>query len=46
LKKADLIFETKIKNFVFYELNTTVLDDLLLWIGQFKREAVTVEGCL
>ena len=24
LKKADLIFETKFKNFVYYELNTSV----------------------
>ena len=36
LKKADLIFETKNKNFIFYELNTTVFDDLLLWINQFR----------
>ena len=25
LKKADLVYETKQKNFVFYELNTSVL---------------------
>lgn len=43
LKKADLIFETKAKNFVFYELNTTVLDDLLFWISQFKKTEVSAE---
>jgi DNA-binding transcriptional ArsR family regulator len=37
LKEADLIHETKFKNFVFYELNTTVFDDLILWIKQFSR---------
>jgi len=36
LKSADLVFESKMKNFIFYELNTTVFDDLLLWISQFK----------
>jgi len=46
LKKADLIFETKVKNFVFYELNTTVFDDLLFWIGQFKTESKFDEGRL
>ena len=38
LKQADLITETKVKNFIFYELNTTVFDDLVLWIKQFSRE--------
>jgi len=38
LKQADLIFETKVKNFVFYELNTSVFDDLLLWVKQFSKE--------
>ena len=37
LKKADLIFEAKVKNFVFYELNTSVFDDLLFWVSQFKK---------
>ena len=35
LKSADLVMEYKQKNFVYYELNTTVLEDLILWIGQF-----------
>ena len=35
LKGADLIMEYKSKNFIYYELNTTVLDDLILWIEQF-----------
>ena len=36
LKEADLIYETKFKNFIYYELNTTVFDDLILWVNQFK----------
>lgn len=35
LKGADLIMEYKSKNFIYYELNTTVLDELILWIEQF-----------
>lgn len=38
LTNADLIYKTKIKNFIYYELNTTVFDDLLLWIKQFYKE--------
>lgn len=38
LKKADLIFETKHKNFIFYELNTSVFEEIVLWISQFKRD--------
>ncbi len=32
LKKADLITETKYKNFIFYELNVSVFEELLVWI--------------
>ena len=35
LKEADLILEYKQKNFVYYEINTSVFDELILWIGQF-----------
>lgn len=38
LKKADLVFETKQKNFVFYELNTSVFEEIMLWFVQFKGE--------
>jgi len=32
LKKADLISETRYKNFIYYELNTSVFEDVLTWI--------------
>ena len=35
LKNADLVVEYKVKNFIYYEINTTVLESLILWIGQF-----------
>ncbi len=36
LKKADLVSESKHKNFVYYELNTSVFEELMLWFSQFK----------
>ena len=38
LKGADLIVEYKQKNFVYYEINTSVFEELILWIGQFGGE--------
>ncbi len=32
LKKANLITETKYKNFIYYELNISVFEDVLVWI--------------
>ena len=38
LKKAGLVFETKHKNFIFYELNTSVFEEAMLWLAQFNGE--------
>lgn len=38
LKKADLIKETKFKNFIYYDLNASVFEELMLWFSQFKAE--------
>lgn len=32
LKNADLITEQKYKNFIYYELNTSVFEEVLAWI--------------
>jgi DNA-binding transcriptional ArsR family regulator len=37
LKKADFIFETKEKHFIYYEINLSVFDELMLWLSQFKE---------
>ena len=37
LKKADLIMEYKEKNFIYYEINTSVFDEIILWVKQFGR---------
>ncbi|GMQ64624.1 MULTISPECIES: autorepressor SdpR family transcription factor [Vallitalea] len=38
LKNADLIMEYKLKNYIYYELNTSVFDELIIWINQFGGE--------
>ena len=38
LKKADLIYETKYKNFIYYELNLSILDEAILWINNLRGE--------
>lgn len=32
LKKAELITEEKNKNYIYYELNTSVFEDVIRWI--------------
>jgi len=32
LKKSGLIAETKYKNFIYYELNVSVFEEVLVWI--------------
>lgn len=36
LKKAELIFETKFKNYIYYELNTSVVEEMMLWLAELK----------
>ena len=36
LKKADLIYESRYKNFIFYELNLSVLDEAIVWMSSLK----------
>lgn len=35
LKKAELISEEKYKNYIYYELNTSVFEEVVLWLSQF-----------
>ena len=36
LKKAELIFEKKEKNYISYTLNTSVVEEVMLWLSELK----------
>ena len=36
LKKSGLIFETKEKNYIYYTLNTSVVEEVMLWLSELK----------
>ncbi|MCI6271860.1 MAG: autorepressor SdpR family transcription factor [Erysipelotrichaceae bacterium] len=38
LKKAGLIFESKEKNYIFYELNISVLEEIMIWFSELRGE--------
>lgn len=39
LKDADLIRDTREGKFIFYELNTSVLEEVMLWLTGLKGES-------
>ncbi len=36
LKKADLVFEQREKNYIYYELNTSVVEEVMLWLSDLR----------
>ena len=38
LKEADLIRDTREGKFIFYELNASVLEEVMLWLAGLKGE--------
>jgi DNA-binding transcriptional ArsR family regulator len=36
LKKADLITETREKNFIYYDLNASVLEEIMVWFADLR----------
>lgn len=37
LKKAGLIVEQRDKNFIYYQLNASVFEEILLWLSDFRE---------
>lgn len=44
LRDADLIRDTREGKFIFYEINTTVLEETMLWIADLKGDNDHDEG--
>ena len=36
LKQADLVFESREKNYIYYQLNATILEEIMLWLSKLK----------
>ena len=41
LKDADLIRDTREGKFIYYELNVSVLEEILLWVKDLKGDSET-----
>ncbi|MDY3065304.1 MAG: autorepressor SdpR family transcription factor [Oscillospiraceae bacterium] len=37
LKEAELVYETRDKNYIYYSLNVSVFEDIMLWASQFLQ---------
>lgn len=40
LKEADLIRDTREGKYIYYDLNATVLEEVMLWIAELKGESI------
>ena len=36
LKKAELVTERKYKNFIYYDINISVFEEMIIWLSQFQ----------
>ena len=37
LKKAGLITEERNKNYIYYQLNASVFEEIMLWLSEFRE---------
>ena len=37
LKKAGLITEEREKNYIYYQLNASVFEEIMLWLSEFRE---------
>ena len=43
LREADLIRDTREGKYIYYDLNASVLEEIMLWISELKGEGVNDE---
>lgn len=39
LKKSGLVYETKEKKYIYYSLNISVVEEVMLWLAELKGES-------
>ena len=44
LKEADLIRDSRRGKYIYYEINTSVLEEIMLWISELKGDGADGEG--
>ncbi len=44
LKEADLIRDTREGKFIYYEINTSVLEETMLWLANLKGDGGNAAG--
>lgn len=44
LREAGLITEEKKKNYIYYQLNTSVVEDMMLWLSDLRNGGEKNEG--
>ncbi len=44
LKEAGLVEETRVKTYIYYELNTSVLEEIMVWITDLKGSPAPAEN--
>lgn len=44
LKEADLIRDTREGQFIYYEINTSVLEETMLWLADLKGDGGNAAG--
>ena len=44
LKEADLIRDTRERKFIYYEINTSVLEETMLWLADLKGDGGNAAG--
>ena len=43
MKEADLIRDEREGKYIYYELNATVLEEILLWISELKEKKTMIK---
>ena len=41
---AGLVFETREKNYIYYTLNTSVVEEVMLWLSELKGDGTHAES--